>query len=64
MDVSEITMIQWIINETKLGFNEKTLIYVNSEHFAVEALMDDFEIMSEYLQKNIDPDKIVYINKK
>ena len=50
----------------KIGFefNEKILIYVNSEHFAVETLMDGFEIMSEYLLKNVDPDKIIYINKK
>ena len=51
VDVSEITKIKWIINE-------------NSEHFAVETLMDGFEIMSEYLLKNVDPDKIIYINKK
>ena len=31
---------------------------------AVETLMDGFEIMSEYLLKNVDPDKIIYINKK
>lgn len=43
---------------------KKFLIYVNSEHFAVETLMDGFEIMSEYLLKNVDPDKIIYINKK
>lgn len=36
---------------------------MNSEHFAVETLMDGFEIMSEYLLKNVDPDKIIYINK-
>ena len=63
MDVSEITKIKWIINDTRL-VNEKILIYVNSEHFAVETLMDGFEIMSEYLLKNVDPDKIIYINKK
>ena len=54
MDVSEITKIKWIINDTRLGVNEKILIYVNSEHFAVETLMDGFEIMSEYLLKNPD----------
>ena len=48
----------------ELMVNEKILIYVNSEHFAVETLMDGFEIMSEYLLKNVDPDKIIYINKK
>ena len=64
VDVSEITKIKWIINDTRLGVNEKILIYVNSEHFAVETLMDGFEIMSEYLLKNVDPDKIIYINKK
>lgn len=63
VDVSEITKIKWIINDTRLGVNEKILIYVNSEHFAVETLMDGFEIMSEYLLKNVDPDKIIYINK-
>lgn len=64
VDVSEITKIKWIINDTRLGVNEKILIYVNSEHFAVETLMDGFEIMSEYLLQNVDPDKIIYINKK
>ena len=64
VDVSEITKIKWIINNTRLGVNEKIIIYVNSEHFAVETLMDGFEIMSEYLLKNVDPDKIIYINKK
>ncbi len=54
VDVSEITKIKWIINDTRLGVNEKILIYVNSEHFAVETLMDGFEIMSEYLLKNPD----------
>ena len=64
VDVSEITKIKWIINDTRLGVNEKILIYVNSEHFAVETLMDGFEKMSEYLLKNFYPDKIIYINKK
>ena len=64
VDVSEITTIKWIIKETKLGINEKILIYVNSKNFTVETLMEGFEIMSKYLVENVSSDKIVYIKNK
>ena len=61
---THLTTIKWIIKETKLGINEKILIYVNSKNFTVETLMEGFEIMSKYLVENVSSDKIVYIKNK
>lgn len=56
-DVSEIIQINWINNE-------QISVETISKHFVVENCMDGFQKFSEYLLKNVDSDKIIYIKKQ
>lgn len=62
-DISEIIAIQWKITDTDVIHTERILVRTASEHFAVDTAMIGFEKMSEYLSNNINPNKIMFINK-
>lgn len=62
-DISEIIAIQWKITDTNVIHTERILVRTANKHFAVDTAMIGFEEMSEYLSNNINPNKIVFMNK-